>query len=402
MRTVRHLILPFLLALALTAVNPAGAQTAAEMQLAASVQFGESVTFTARLNTPLPLQSAIIYVHDTARSVTYSQPVTFDANGVSEYRFDARQNALRPFTTLLWRYDLTLADGSVLQSATGSVRYDDTRFAWQTLEAESLRIHWYNADDSFGLAALNAAQAGIQNIRGFFSPDLSQPIDIFLYASESDLRGALPGAEAWAAGHADSGAGVITVTVEAGAAQGILMEQRIPHELMHVLFARQVGAGYRSLPAWLREGMSALAEVYPNPDYDKVLADAAARSALIPMRDLCASFSPQADSAFLAYAQSRSFTNYLRGMYGADGLLTLARAYANGVTCERGPERAFGVTFAKLERDWRVNVLGQESLASTLEGFLPYLVLLCVVVFFPLIGIFNSLWKKGSAHGRST
>jgi len=401
MRSARCVVLTFLLALALTSVKPVDAQTNVDMDLAASVQFGESVTFIARLKAPLPIQNALIYIHDVTQSVTYSQPVTFDSNGVSEFRFDTRQNALRPFTTVLWRYQLTLTDGGVAQSPTGSVRYEDNRFAWHSLEADSLRIHWYIADDSFGLAALNAAQAGLQNIRGFFPPDLSQPIDMYLYASESDLRGALPGAEAWAAGHADSGAGVITVTVEAGVERTLVMEQRIPHELMHVLLARQIGAGYRNLPAWLREGMSMLAEAYPNPDYDRVLADAAERDALIPMRDLCASFSPQADSAFLAYAQSRSFTNYLRSVYGADGLLTLARAYASGVTCERGPERAFGVTFVKLERDWRVNVLGQESVVSMLEDFLPYLVLLCLVVLFPFIGIFNSLRTKGSTHGQS-
>ncbi|MEW6285244.1 MAG: peptidase MA family metallohydrolase [Chloroflexota bacterium] len=401
MRAV-NLLLAFLLVLSWWGVKPAQAQAGVDMELAASVQFGEGITFIARLKAPLPIQGASLFIHDTLQGITYSQPVTFDANGVSEFRFDVRQSALRPFTTLLWRYDLTLADGSVIQSPTGSVRYDDTRFAWQTLESGTLRIHWYNAGDSFGLAALNAAQAGLQKIGGFFAPDLSQPIDIYLYASESDLRGALPGAEAWAVGHADSGAGVITVTMEAGADQNVQLEQRIPHELMHVLLARQIGAGYRSLPAWLREGMAALAEVYPNPDYDRVLLDAAARDALIPMRDLCASFSPQLDSAFLAYAQSRSFVTYLHGQFGADGLLTLARAYAGGVTCERGPERAFGVTFVKLERDWRVNALGQESLVSTLETFLPYLVLLCVVVLFPLLGILSTLRKKGTAHGRST
>lgn len=393
-------VLAILFAMMLPPVKPVQAQTGIDMDLAASVQFGEGVTFTARLRSPLQIQKASIFIYDSSQGITYSQPVIFDANGVSEFRFDTRQNALRPFTTLLWRYELTLADGSVVQSATGSVRYDDDRFAWQTLEADPLRIHWYNADEEFGLTALNAAQAGLQNIRGFFPPDLSQPIDIFLYASEGDLRGAFPGVEAWAAGHADSAAGVVTVTVEAGADRNIQLEQRIPHELMHVLLARQVGAGYRNLPAWLREGMSVLAEVYPNPDYDRVLADAVARDALVPMRDLCASFSPQVDSAFLAYAQARSFVNYLRGQFGADGLLSLARAYADGVDCKRGPERAFGVSLAKLERDWQVNVLGQSSFESTLGTFAPYLVLLCLVILFPLIGVIGASKRKGKPHGR--
>lgn len=400
MRVVARWILISLIAVTFLGAEPAEAQAGVDMDLAASVQFGEGVTFMARLKSPLQIQSAAIFIHDSTQGITYSQPVTFDANCVSEFRLDTRQNALRPFTTLLWRYELTLADGSKLQSATGSVRYDDDRFAWQTLEADSLRIHWYNGDEAFGLAALNAAQAGIQNIRGFFPPDLTQPIDIYLYASDSDLRGANPEAEAWAAGHADSAAGVVTVTVEAGADQNIQLEQRIPHELMHVLLRRQVGAGYRDIPAWLREGMSTLAEVYPTPDYDRVLADAAARGTLIPMQDLCASFSSQVDSAFLAYAQSRSFVTYLRGQFGADGLLTLARTYADGVNCERGPERAFGVSLAKLERDWRANALGQSSFASTLGTFAPYLILLCLVVLFPLVGILNALRKKGTSHGR--
>jgi hypothetical protein len=190
------------------------------------------------------------------------------------------------------------------------------------------------------------------------------------------------------------------VTIEPGAAQNIIMEQRIPHELMHVLLYRQVGAGYANIPAWLREGMSMLAEVYPNPDYDRVLKDAAARGTLTALRDLCASFPPQADSAFLAYAESRSFTSYLRGKYGADGLLNLANTYADGVDCERGPERAFGVTLAQLERDWRVSVLGQNSILASFSNLAPYLALLCLVLLFPLIGIMGTMRKKGIPHGR--
>ena len=376
------------------------AQSGVELELTAVSKFGEHVTFTARLKSPQQIQSATILIHDSTQIITHVQPVTFDGQGVSEYRFDTRQNSIRPFTTLLYRYELTLPDGSKLQSQTASIRYDDDRFTWQTLQTDSLRIHWYGRDEAFGASALNAAQAGIQKINEFFPADLAAPVDIFIYANESDLRGVLYEVdEAWAAGHADSGAGIITVTIEAGANQNILLEQRLSHELMHVMLHRQVGAGSKNIPAWLREGLSMLAEVYPNPDYDSVLRDAAARNALIPMRDLCASFSPRIDSAFLAYAQSRSFTDYLRGVYGADGLLTLANIYAGGVACERGPERAFGVSFAKLERDWRVTTLGQTDLMSTLGNFAPYLVLLCLVVLFPFIGVIGSMRKKGNPHG---
>ncbi|MBK9925764.1 MAG: hypothetical protein IPP66_10770 [Anaerolineales bacterium] len=375
-------------------------QAGIDMQMSAFYQFGDFVTFTAQLNSPVQIQKASILIHDSTQIITHVEPVTFNEQGISEYRFDTRQNILRPFTTVLWRYELTLADGSIVQSATGSIRYDDDRFSWQTLDADALHVHWYNGDQQFGVSALNAGQAGLQTIAGVFPPDLSQPIDVYIYANGNDLRGTLYGAETWAAGHADSAAGVVMVTVERDVNQNAVMEQRIPHEIMHIMLYRQIGAGYKNIPAWLREGIAMLAEVYPNPDYDSVLQDATSRNALIPIRDLCASFSPQIDTAFLAYAESRSFTNYLRGQYGADGLLTLAKAYADGVDCERGTERAFGVTLAKLERDWHVNALGQTSASSIFVRLAPYLVLLCMVIFFPLIGaIGSSMKKKGDSNG---
>jgi len=230
--------------------------------------------------------------------------------------------------------------------------------------------------------------------------DLAQPVDIFIYASETDLRGTLYANDGWVAGHADSPAGIITVTIEPGANQSILMEQRIPHELMHVMFYRQITTGYENAPAWLREGISTLAEVYPNPDYDTFLKDAATRNTLIPIVDLCASFSPYSDSAFLAYAESRSFTNYLRGQYGSDGLLNLARTYANGVDCGSGTERAFGVSLAKLERDWQGTILDQNPMVVGIKTLAPYLALLCLIVLIPLVGVLSSARRKGNPNGR--
>jgi len=172
------------------------------------------------------------------------------------------------------------------------------------------------------------------------------------------------------------------------------MEQRIPHELMHVMLYRQVGAGYKDIPAWLREGTATLAEINPNPDYDRVLLEVSARNELIPMKDLCGSFSSEVVEAFLAYAESRSFVNYLRGRYGSSGLLTLAGDYAEGVDCERGPERAFGVSLSKLELDWRASVLGQNPVGTAVGNMLPYFVLLCLVLLVPFMGFLSMMRRR--------
>ena len=258
-----------------------------------------------------------------------------------------------------------------------------------------LKIHWYQGDADFGQAALEAAQAGLESIGRYLPSKLEQPIEIFIYANTDDLHSELvPGTENWVAGHADPALGVVMVVVGPGPEQGITMEQRIPHELLHVMLYRHTGPGYQNIPAWLREGMATLAEMYPNADYDRTLAEAAASNHLVPLKDLCVSFPADTGQAFLAYAESRSFTSYLHKTYGSTGLLNLAASYADGVDCERGPEHAFGVSFSNLETKWRSSVLGQNSFLSVLQNISPYLVLLCLVLIIPLIGIAGTLRKR--------
>ena len=271
------------------------------------------------------------------------------------------------------------------------------QFDWQTLEAGLLRVNWYHGDSHFGQAALSAAQSGLTSVSRLMPVDLSQPVEVFIYANVDDLRNTLdPGSQSWVAGHADPGLGVVMVVVEPGAEQGILMEKRIPHELMHVMLYRQVGAGYDKVPVWLREGLATLAEVYPNAEYDRALVDAAARDRLIPIRELCTSFPVEAGQAFLAYAESRSFTDHLHNTYGSTGLRTLAATYADGVDCEHGPERTFGFSLSKLESEWRSSELGENALLSSLQNISPYLALLCLILLIPLLGIVSTLRKKGN------
>jgi len=294
-------------------------------------------------------------------------------------------------------------EDEISRSKAHFIHYEDGDFDWQTLEAGTLRVNWYRGDTNFGQAVLETAQAGLQSISVLMPLDLAQPLEVFVYANLDDLRHTLdPGSQGWIAGHANPVLGAVMVVIEPGAEQRILMEQRIPHELMHVMLYRRVGTGYSNIPAWLREGMAALAEIYPNADYDRVLADAGENGTLIPLKDLCASFSPNASEAFLAYAESRSFTTYLHDTYGSAGLLSLAGYYADGVDCERGTERAFGVSLSKLELNWRESVLGQKAVGLALRNMSPYLVLLCLVLFVPLMGVLSMIRRKGKDHEPET
>ena len=384
------------IASALLITQQVRAQSGIEMKSTATHQFGEQITFVAQIISPVQVQQANIVIFDEAQAVTHVQPVEF-SNGRSEYRFDTRQNLVRPFATIRWYYELTLSDGNILQSDAYSLRYDDNRFTWQKLEAGGVRVFWTQGDAAFGQTALNVAQAGLQNINKIVPVDLTQPVDIYIYPRQNDLM--LLGGPVWEVGHAFPEASVALVAIELDSNQSVNMERLIPHELMHLMFHRQLGSGAEKLPSWLNEGVATLAEINPTVDYGIVLQGASARNELIALADLCGSFPADSTQAFLAYAEVRSFTTYLRDTYGAPALLNLARTYTEGVDCENGAQRALGVSLSQLDINWRESVLGQDVWGVAFRNLLPYFVLLALLIFVPLIVGMNATRQKVDKHG---
>jgi hypothetical protein len=403
---LKLLKLSLLIAILATPFLPGTRQAAAQGQktvelenVVALVSFGEKITFVATIKSPLPVREASILILDESGGTTDREPLPVQVDGRTEYQYDARQNNLRPFGRVSWSYRFILPDGSMMDSEVYSTHYDDNRFDWQTLDAEGLRVHWYGSGPAFGQALLDAAEAGLESVSRLIPASPGQPVDFYVYQSLSDLRGTLvPDSQEWIAGHADPSLGIVMVAIEPGPAQLTTMQQRLPHELMHILMYRVLGDGYAYLPAWLSEGMAGLAEMIPDTAYGSALQSAVSRDDWIPLSSLCGSFPGETDRAFLAYAEAKSFASYIYETYGSSGLFKLASVYANSVRCEDGPQLAFGIPLTSLEKEWQASVAGQKALSPVLQNITPYLVLLCLMLLIPFIGIAGTMLRKGSHH----
>lgn len=352
--------------------------------------FGQYVTFQARIQSPIPITNAALVLSDNFDESVRRFPVNVGADGVVTYRYDVTQNVLRPFVTISFWFEVTLQNGQTLRSDNYRVQYMDDRFTWQQLVDGSLRVHWYEGDAAFGDALLNASRRGLNAVNEIIPSAPNTPLDIYVYASTSDLQSALfLGGESWQGGHANPKLGVVMLAVSPGPGQSIDMETLIPHELAHVMLYRNIGEGYDSLPVWLSEGIASLAELYPNPDYDQALTIASQNGSLLPISELCDTFPLDASRAYLAYAESQSFVRFLRDSYGTPALFSLASAYADGLSCEQGVVRALGTSLASLDTRWRESVLGQNVVGVFLRNMLPYLGLFIFMLLIPLIGFFQ-------------
>ncbi len=357
--------------------------------------FGELVFFKAYVQSGTAVKAAVIFFqadNDTRTNVGFAEVHTMgDGSFALGYVHHMSDYTLRPFSIVTYHWELTLEDGTTYVSSTEWFNYLDDRFTWKTLEKritpnESLVVHWYQGDVQFAQNILDIADAGRKRIQDILTLPMPGKLDIYVYADAETMQAALnPGSANWVAGHADPDLGVILVTLPGGPEQQLLVEQRVPHELMHVLLYQSNPAGYTNLPIWLNEGLASNAELDPNPDYRILLEDAAKKNNLIPLPALCSFFPREAYSALLSYAEADSFVKYLHDSYGVQRLQALVTAYANGLDCNRGAKQALGTGLVQLQLNWERDELSQNVALKAFLNMLPWIILLLAVLAAPLI-----------------
>jgi len=365
-----------------------------------AVSFGQTITFTARIRSAIPIKQASLLFRGVNEEVTHVETVQVAEDGSVSFTYDASLNLFPPFSWIVFWYQATLSDDQTYTSSPITFPYNDDRFPWRSMTRANVTVHWYAGDDLFGSTAMDVAGTGMIVMNEFIPISLTDPIDVYIYSNTTDMQNTLQlGGENWAGGHTNPQIGVVLVAVAPGEFQANEMETKIPHELTHVMLYRSLGEKYALQPTWLLEGIAAMTELYPNPDYARALDVASQNDALIPFDQLCASFPADAGNAFLAYAQSQSFVTYIRSTYGISGLTRLTEAYGDGVTCDLGATSALGTPLSQLDARWRESVLGQNLTGVAARNLLPFILLMALVLIVPVWGAIDVL-RLRSKRGR--
>lgn len=385
-----------LLMLAVLPLGGAQAQSGVTVENAAvAVDFGKSITFSAKITASSPIQQASLLFRGVNETITRVETVQVAGDGSVSLIYDVSQNVFPSFSSIVFWFQATLSDGQTYTSAPITFPYNDNRFPWREMQRNHVTVHWYAGDDAFGAAALDAAAAGMLAMNEFLHVSLEEPVNIYIYSSIADLQNTLLlGGQEWVGGHASPEIGVALVAITPGPSQIIELQTKIPHELTHVMLYRALGSKYNSQPAWLLEGISSIMELYPNPDYARALEIASESDSLLAFDVLCQNFPADAGSAYLAYAQSQSFVTYIRKTYGTSGLGRLLNAYGDGLSCELGATSALGTPLTQLEGRWREDVLGQNKMGVASRNLLPFILLLLLVLVVPIWGAIDMLLQK--------
>ncbi|KAF0112358.1 MAG: hypothetical protein FD147_231 [Chloroflexi bacterium] len=302
-----------------------------------------------------------------------------DADGKGIVRYDLKQDPLKPFARIYYWFEFENLDKTSSTSPSYWFDYLDNRFLWKSNESNLFQISWVEGDTSYGQKLQDIAREGFIKATQILPVAPELPIRIYVYPGIEKMQEAIALTnQSWAAGHSSPDIGVILVSNGSPPAKLIEMERQIPHELMHILQYQIAGAQYRNIPVWLSEGLATYAEIYPDPDLERVLNESYESGNLILFESLCSGFSQDAATAQLGYAQSVSFVNYLNGRFGSEFFPELIENSKSGQNCTNSIESVLHISLAQLQKDWQEITFAQKN--GTELNNVYILVIICVAV----------------------
>lgn len=281
-----------------------------------------------------------------------------DSNVDVQWTWEMRKTGgLPPGSTVDYWWTVTDVNGDKLETAPIRVRFDDKRYAWQSLTEGKVTIYWYQGSQSFAGEIMLTAQQALARLIDDTGAYLKKPVKLYIYGSSQDLQGAMIFPQEWTGGVAFTRHGIITI----GIAPGNLAWGRraITHELTHLVVHQMTFNPYAGLPNWLEEGVAIYSEGALESRFVAYIEKAIAENSLISVRSLSSPFSVYAEESYLSYAQSYSLIEFLVTNYGQSKMLELLNVFGQGSSYDGALEKVYDFDMDGLDALWRDYVARQ-------------------------------------------
>jgi len=277
---------------------------------------------------------------------------TIEANWV----WDMENASLPPGAEVTYWWMIEDADGNRFETSPEIMNFDDERYPWQNLTSTApqdgeLTLFWYEGSDSFAQELMDTCQGGLARLTQDIGTYPERPIKIYIYASTSDLQGAMIFPQEWTGGAAFTAFSTIAIGIPPSELDW--GKRALVHELTHLVVHQATFSPYGQLPIWLDEGLATYNEGELDLVFRSSLEEAILEDELISVRSLCSPFSAETEKARLSYAQSYSLVQYLLDNYGQDRMLELLTILKQGSTYDEALTVVYGFDIDGLDAHWR-------------------------------------------------
>lgn len=270
--------------------------------------------------------------------------------------WDMRNASLPPGSEVTYWWMIEDAAGNRFETSPEIMHFDDEHHLWQDLtstvpQGGELSLFWYEGGDSFAQELMDACEEGLARLTQDIGTYPERPIKIYIYASTDDLQGAMIFPQEWSGGVAFTAFSTIAIGIPPSELDW--GKRALVHELTHLVVHQVTFSPYGQLPIWLDEGLAMYNEGELDPVFRSCLEEAILEDELISVRSLCSPFSAEPEKAYLSYAQSYSFVDYLLDNYGQDKVLDLLTLFKQGSTYDEALTEVYGFDIDGLDARWR-------------------------------------------------
>jgi len=372
------LALLFLLSPSLVAAETGIAVIASDVD----VDFPSRAVFTVQVESYVDIVDVRLYYR--VNRMNYAEVVSegwadfaLASKVEASWTWDMSNASLPPGAEVTYWWLIQDEDGNRVETSPETMRFDDDRFAWQSLtstvpEGGGMTLFWYTGGDSFARELMDTCEEGLARLTQDIGTYPERPINIHIYASTSDLRGAMVFSQEWTGGVAFTDFGIIAISISPSEIEW--GKRALVHELTHLVVRQATFSPYGQLPIWLDEGLATYSEGELDPVLRSYLEEAISEDELISVRTLCSPFSAYPEKARLSYAQSYSLVEYLLDNYGQDKMLDLLALLKQGNTYDEALTEVYSFDIEGLGARWRATLASPTVIASEARQFDPALI----------------------------
>jgi hypothetical protein len=324
----------------------------------AAVRYRTGVKFNlkARVTNSL-FEKAELKVRFGTRGIERTYPVDFPkaASISTDFTVLARDENIATGMPLLYTWNITLNNGAKVNTRENSIIYQDFR-RWNQLEGKKVTVRWYAGDQAYGNTMFTLANDVLTSLEQRYNMVTTEQIYLSIFDNEQDFFEAVEGKiPPWAGGVAYPEINEILLVAPQYDISNQYIGFGIPHELAHMAIYDFVG---KPVPHWLDEGFAVFHQNRQNPEYLKVVKEAAQGNYLLNFDFISRGFPADSASAKLAYAQSRSMVDFLINRFGDPVFANLL----DQLRTKELPEAfkaTYGIEFGVMDNLWRNYILGR-------------------------------------------
>ena len=271
------------------------------------------------------------------------------------WEWDMRQSGGEPPGTMIWwQWKIEDSAGNILLTDKKTVTWLDTTHPWKEIDQGMIRLHYYLGDESFGKTLSDAAVSALERLSSDTGINASQPIDLYIYGDQQDMKDAVLYEPGWTGGLAypDYNSVIIGIAPE----QVEWGKRTEAHELTHVLVGDYTFTCLGSMPTWLVEGLAVYGEGGPEPAEASYFDQNRSDNTLLSFRVLSGGFSEDPNKADLSYSQSYYMVNYLIDQFGKEELIKFLDLLKTGEDINDALVSAYGFDLTGFEKAWRTSL----------------------------------------------